>query len=163
MDLAQRNSSAVRIAQADRSKKPGSAVSDDGCYIPSSISAPTSGVPSVGFPGGQPSVVNRKFKSLVFSFPQRQYSAAARPGFKAAIFNLYKATLEQVALDTLNGLHRARTVNTELEAAGTSRKTFAGRLVTIEQQRTEAGVDPLSDVAGGPAHRGPAQSQTPTP
>lgn len=142
VDLAQRNSTAVKLAQTDLQKANAALAQTTDVYIPSLSIGSTVGY-SIGFPTGQPSVANAQFQSLVFSFAQRQYTKAARAGVQAAIFSL-KDTLEQVALDTSTAYIELDTVDRELEAAG-QQEAFAGRLVTIEQQRTEAGVDPLSD------------------
>ena len=63
---------------------------------------------------------------------------------KAATLNL-KDAREQVALDASTAYIELDTVNHELECAR-QQETFAERLVEIEQERTEAGVDPLSDL-----------------
>ena len=78
-------------------------------------------------------------QSLVLSFSQREYIKAARAGIEAAKLELKDAS-EQVALDTSTTYIELDTVNRELEAAQ-QQQAFAERLVTIEQQRAEAGVD----------------------
>jgi outer membrane protein TolC len=83
-------------------------------------------------------------QSLVLSFPQRQYIQAARAGMQAAQLAL-KDAREQVALDTSTAYIELDTVTRELEAAR-QQEAYANRLVEIEQQRTEAGVDSLSDL-----------------
>ena len=60
---------------------------------------------------------------------------AAQPALKDA--------REQVALDASSAYIELDTVNSELEAAR-EQEQDAARLVAIEQQRTDAGVDPLS-------------------
>jgi outer membrane protein TolC len=142
VDLAQRNSTAVKLAQADLQKANAVLAQTRDVYIPSLTIGSTVGY-SKGFPTGQPSVANAQFQSLIFSFSQRQYTKAARAGVQAATLSL-KDTLEQVALDTSTAYIELDTVNRELEAAR-QQETLTDRLVTIEQQRTEAGVDPLSD------------------
>jgi outer membrane protein TolC len=81
---------------------------------------------------------------MAFSLPQNQYIGAAHFGIKAASLNL-KDALEQVALDASTAYIELETVNRELDAAR-QQEAFAGRLVGIEQQRAEAGVDPLSEM-----------------
>lgn len=142
VDLAQRNSSAVKLAQADLQKANALLAQTSDVYIPSLSVGSTVGY-SIGFPTGQPSVANAQFQSLIFSFSQRQYTKAARAGVQAATMNL-KDTLEQVALDASTAYIELDTVNRELEAAR-QQESLTDRLVSIEQQRTEAGVDPLSD------------------
>ena len=145
VDLAQRNSSAVRLAQADVDRAQAVLAQTHDAYVPSlNLQSGLPAVPSVGFTGGIPSIVDASAQSLVFSFPQKQYVAAARAGLKAATLNLSDAR-EQVALDASTAYIELDTVNTELESAR-QQETYAGRLVEIEQQRAEAGVDSLSDL-----------------
>jgi len=56
-----------------------------------------------------------------------------------------KSAREQVALEASTAYIELETVNHELEVAH-QQDDFATRLVEIEQQRAEAGVDPLSDL-----------------
>jgi outer membrane protein TolC len=145
VDLAQRNSTAVRLAQADVDKASAALAQTKDVYIPSLMLG--SGLPaasSVGFMGGVPSILNTTVQSLVFSLPQHSYIAAARAGLQAATLRL-KDSREQVALEASTAYLELDTVNNELDAAR-QQETFADRLVTIEQQRAEAGVDPLSDL-----------------
>ena len=145
VDLAQRNSSAVRLAQADVDKAQAALAQTHDVYLPNIVFG--SGLPAapiVGFNGGVPSIVNATAQSLVFSFAQRQYIAAARSGLKAATLS-FKDAREQVALDASTAYIEFDIVNTELEGAR-QQETFAGRLVEIEQERAEAGVDSLSDL-----------------
>jgi outer membrane protein TolC len=100
--------------------------------------------PTVGFTGGVPSILNGTVQSLVFDLPQKQYIDAARTGLKAAVLNLKNAR-EQVTLDASTTYLELETVDRELEAAQ-SQQICAERLVKIEQERTEAGVDPLSEL-----------------
>ncbi len=69
---------------------------------------------------------------------------AASAGVQAAILRL-KDTREQVALDASTAYIELDTVEHELDAAR-QQEAFAERLVTIEQERAEAGVDPLSEL-----------------
>ena len=145
VDLAQRNSTAVRLAQADVDKAQAAFSQTKDVYIPSlMLGSGLPAVPSVGFMGGVPSILNGTVQSMVFSLPQHSYIAAARAGVQAASFRL-KDTREQVALEASTAYIELDTVNKELDAAR-QQETYADRLVTIEQQRAEAGVDPLSDL-----------------
>jgi outer membrane protein TolC len=145
VDLAQRNSTAVRLAQADVDKANAALSQTKDVYIPSlMLGSGLPAVPSVGFMGGVPSILNGTVQSMVFSLPQHSYIAAARAALQAATLRL-KDTREQVALDASTAYIELDTVNNELDAAR-QQETFADRLVTIEQQRAEAGVDPLSDL-----------------
>jgi outer membrane protein TolC len=145
VDLAQRNSTAVRLSQADEDKARAALAQTKDVYIPSlTLGSGLPAVPSVGFMGGVPSILNSTVQSMVFSLPQFNYIKAARAGLQAASLRL-KDTREQVALDASTAYIELDTVNKELDAAR-QQETFADRLVTIEQQRAEAGVDPLSDL-----------------
>lgn len=142
VDLAQRNSSSVKLAEADLQKAKAALTQAQDVYIPSLSVGSTAGY-SYGFPTGQPSLANAAMQSLVLSFPQRQYILAAQDGIKAATLNL-KDARERVALDASVAYIEMDLVDRELEAS-TQQEAFADRLVKIEQQRSEAGVDPLSE------------------
>lgn len=145
VDLAQRNSSAVKLAEADVQKAQAALAQAHDAYIPSlGFHSGLPAVPEVGFTGGIPSILDATAQSLVFSFPQKQYVLAARSGLKAANLSLKNAR-EQVALDASTAYIELDTVNRELDSAH-QQEIFAARLVEIEQQRAEAGVDPLSDL-----------------
>ncbi|MGD0522668.1 MAG: TolC family protein [Terracidiphilus sp.] len=145
VDLAQRNSTAVRLADADVRKAQAVLAQTHDAYIPSlNFRSGLPAVPDVGFTGGIPSILDATAQSLVFSFPQKQYIAAARAALNAASLSL-KDAREQVALDASTAYIELDIVNTEL-AAARQQEAFAGRLVEIEQERAEAGVDPLSDL-----------------
>jgi outer membrane protein TolC len=81
---------------------------------------------------------------MVYNTPQKFYISAASAGVQAAILRL-KDTREQVALDASTAYIELDTVEHELDAAR-QQEIFAENLVTIEQQRAEAGVDPLSEL-----------------
>jgi len=145
VDLAQRNSTAVRLAQADVDKANAALSQTKDVYIPSlMLGSGLPAVPSVGFMGGVPSILNGTVQSMVFSLPQHSYIAAARAALQAATLRL-KDIREQVTLDASTAYIELDTVEHELDAAR-QQETFADRLVTIEQQRAEAGIDPLSDL-----------------
>src|ERR1017187_6172598 len=85
VDLAQRNSSAVRLAQADIDKASAALSQTKDVYIPSlMLGSGLPAVPSVGFMGGVPSILNGTVQSMVFSLPQHSYIAAAHAGVQAA-------------------------------------------------------------------------------
>ena len=144
VDLAQRNSSAVKLAQADVDKAAATLSETKNVYIPNFVIGSSIGPPSIGFPTGQPSVANAAIQSLAYSAQQGQYIRAARVGIQAASLNL-KDAREQVALDASTEYIELDTVQREVEASE-QQQAFADRLLTIEQQRQEAGVDPLSEV-----------------
>jgi outer membrane protein TolC len=143
VDLAQRNSTAVKLATTDLEKANAVLAQTRDAYIPNLAIGSTVGY-SHGFPTGQPSVGNATMQSLVLSFSQRQYTKAAKAGVEAATLGL-KDAKEQVALDASTAYIELDTVNADLAAAG-QQESFADALVRIEQQRTEAGVDAAVDL-----------------
>jgi outer membrane protein TolC len=138
VDLAQRNSSAVKLAEADVQKAQAALAQTKDAYIPNFAIGSTVGY-SHGFPTGQPSVGSATMQSLVLSYSQRQYSKAARAALDAANLSL-KDAREQVALDASSTYIELDTVNRELEAAR-QQEALSDRLAQIEEQRAEAGVD----------------------
>ena len=143
VEMAQQNSNAVKLANADLQKAQAALAQTEDAYIPNFVIGSQIGY-SHGFPTGQPSVGNATMQSLVLSFSQRQYVKAARAGVEAANLNL-KDAKEQVALDASSDYIEMDTVRRELEAVR-EQEQDAVRLVAIEEQRTEAGVDPLSSL-----------------
>jgi outer membrane protein TolC len=81
---------------------------------------------------------------MVVSLPQMRYAQAARMGLKAAQLNQAQAR-GQVALDASEAYIELDAVNAELSASR-QQEDYAAKLVEIEQQRTEAGVDPLTQL-----------------
>jgi outer membrane protein TolC len=145
VDLAQRNSSAVKLATADVQKAQAVLAQSKDVFVPSlTFGSGLPAFPSVGFTGGVPSILNASVQGTALSLPQIRYMNAAHSGLKAAMLS-QKEAREQVALDASTAYIELDTVNRELEAARQQGK-LADRLVEIEQERTEAGVDPLSDL-----------------
>lgn len=145
VDLAQRNSTAVRAAEADVRKAQAVVSETQDVFIPSlEFASGLPAVPSVGFTGTPSSIYSATVQSLVFSIPQKRYMDAAHDGLKAASFRL-KDAREQAALDASTSYIEFDTVNRELDAAR-QQGEFAQRLSAIEQQRAEAGVDPMSEL-----------------
>jgi outer membrane protein TolC len=138
VDLAQQNSTAVKLAEVDVQKAREALAQIQDAYIPNFAIGSTVGY-SHGFPTGQPSVGSATMQSLVLSFSQRQYAKAARAGIEAANLSL-KDAKEQVALDASTTYIELDTVNRELEAAR-QQEISTGSLLSIQQQRAEAGVD----------------------
>jgi outer membrane protein TolC len=145
VDLAQHNSSAVKIAQADVAKADAVLAESRDVVIPSlSFTTGIPAFPEEGFTGQPPSIWSATVQSLVFSIPQKYYIEASRAGLHSASSNLKNAH-EQVALDASTAYIELDAVDRELDAAH-QQETMAARLVEIEQQRAEAGVDPLSEL-----------------
>jgi len=138
VDLAQKNSSAVKLADADLQKAEAALEATHDAYIPNFVIGSNVGY-SHGFPTGQPSVGSASMQSLVLSYPQRQYAKAAHAGIDAANLSL-KDAREQIALDVSTTYIELDTVNREI-AAARQQETFTTELVSIEQKRVDAGVD----------------------
>src|SRR6202789_4466676 len=144
IDLAQKNSPKVLMAQADVDKAKAALQQLRDAYVPNIVGGSGLGPPSYGFPLGQPSIFNITAQSLVFSYAQRDYVRAAQAAFDAANFNL-KDIREGVAEDTAvtylaldRDLHR--------QAALQEQQGFADRLVSIVQDRLDAGQDTAIDL-----------------
>lgn len=145
VDLAQRNSTGVRAAIADINKARAQLSESKDAIIPAlTFGTGLPVFPEVGFTGSPPSIWSATIQSLVYSIPQKRYIDAARFGLQAAVDRL-KDSREQVALDASTAYIEIDTVDQEMDVAN-QQENFASRLVDIEQQRTEAGVDPLSDL-----------------
>jgi outer membrane protein TolC len=145
VDLAQKNSTMVRMSEADVHKAQALLSESKDTVIPSvnfGTGLPT--FPEVGFTGTPPSIWTASVQSLVFGIPQKRYIDAARYGLQAASSNLRDAR-EQVALDASTAYIELDTIDRELEAAQ-QQEDFANRMVAVEQERAEAGVDSMSDL-----------------
>ncbi len=142
VELAQRNSSAVQLAEADVEKASARLEESHDVFIPSvSFGSGLPAFPEVGFTGALPTLYDATIQSMAFSMPMIRYAQAARAGLTAAELSL-KDAREQVTLDASRAYIELDTVDRELEAAR-QQEADARRLVAIEQQRTEAGVDPM--------------------
>jgi outer membrane protein TolC len=143
VDLALRNSAAVRIATADMEKAAAVLSESHDVYVPSAYLGSGIGY-SYGFPVGQPSIYNMTSQSLLVSFSQPDYIRAARSGLKASQLAL-KDTRQQIVLDTsLNYIQLSKT--TREIAALDEESRYADRLLAIEQQRLDAGVEPRVEI-----------------
>jgi outer membrane protein TolC len=143
VELAQKNSATVRLAQADVQRATAQLAQSHDAFIPSlTFDSGLPAFPEVGFTGSLPTIWGGTVQSLVFSLPGFQYIHGGQAGVRAAQFGLQDAR-EQAALDASTAYIELDAVNHELEAAR-QQEQDAARLVEIEQQRAEAGVDPLS-------------------
>jgi len=145
VDLAERNSSTVKLASADVDKARAVLSESKDVIFPSlQFSTGIPAFPEVGFTGQPPSIFSVTVQSLVFSIPQKHYIDAAHTGLNAATVRL-KDAREQVALDTSTAYIEFDSVNQQIEATK-QQQALAERLVEIELERSEAGVDPLSEL-----------------
>ncbi len=145
VDLAQQNSSAVKLADADVLKARAELSQTKDVFMPSlTFGSGLPAFPEVGFTGNLPTIWDGTVQSMVFSLPQIRHIQAARAGLKAAQLN-EKDEREQAALDASTAYIELDCVDRELDSAQ-QQEIYGSRLVEIEQQRAEAGVDPLSDL-----------------
>jgi outer membrane protein TolC len=142
--LALKSNPKVLMAQADVSKALAAVQQLRDAYIPNIVGGSGIGPPSYGFPLGQPSIFNITSTSLVFSYSQRDYLRAARAALDAANLNL-KDIREGVAEDTaVTYLSLDRDI--QRQAALQQQQGFADRLVSIVQDRLDAGQDTPIDL-----------------
>lgn len=145
VELAQKQSATVRLAQADVQKAVAQLQESHDAFFPSiSFGSGLPAFPELGFTGSLPTVWEGTVQSLVFSMPQIQYIHAARAGLQSAQLAL-KDAREQAALDASTAYIELDTVDRELAVAH-QQEQDAARLVAIDEQRAEAGVEPLSNL-----------------
>ena len=145
VELAQSNSANVKLAQSDLLKAESALLQSRDAFVPSlSFGSGLPAFPEVGFTGSLPTIWDANVQSMVFSLPQIRYIQAAKMGVKAAKLGLEDAK-EQVTLDASTAYIELDTVNQELAAAH-EQESDAARMVDIEQERVDGGVDPKSNL-----------------
>ena len=145
VDLAQRNSDAVKIANAEVDRARAGLSETKDVFFPNiQFNTGIPVFPEVGFTGQPPSIWSATVQSLVYSIPQKHFIDSARTSLNAATVRL-KDAQEQAALEASTAYIELDTVNQQLVIAR-QQQEIAGRLVEIVQQRTDAGVDPLSEL-----------------
>ena len=142
--LALKSNPKVLSAQADVDKALASVQQLRDAYIPSITGGSGLGPPSYGFPLGQPSIFNINAQSLVFSYSQRDYLRAAHASLEAATLNL-KDIRESVVEDAAV-TYLAVDRDMQRQAALQQQQGFADRLVSIVQERLDAGQDTPIDL-----------------
>jgi len=138
VDLALHNDPKVKLAQADLDKAEAMVAETHDAYIPSAGVNAGYGQ-STGVPLGVPVVFSFASQSLLFNFSQKDYVRSAELGLKAAKLSA-KEVHDQVAEDaviTYLNLDHAQ----ERQAALDEEYEHASRLVTIVQDRLDAGDD----------------------
>jgi outer membrane protein TolC len=138
VDMALRNSTSVRMAQADLLHAAAALTETKDAYVPDLVLGSSLGY-SYGFPLGEPSVFNVTSHSLLFTFSQPDYIRSARAAMRSAELNL-KDSREQVILDTSLDYVQLDKAQSTL-AALDQEKQYADKLVTIEEDRMIAGVE----------------------
>lgn len=141
VDLAMRNSPAVKIANANVQRATAGLQESRDAYLPNLLLGSNIGY-SYGFPVGQPSVFNVTSNSMLLSFSQPDYIRAARASLQSSQLNL-KDSEEQVAMDTALA-YLQLDHDLQLIAAQQEEKVFADKLVDIQRDRLLAGVDSRS-------------------
>lgn len=144
VNLALQNSTKVRLAQADIARARAGLAEAKDVYIPSFVAGAGLGPPSIGFPLGQPSIFNIQAQSLAFSFSQPDYIRSAHAALKAARLHL-KDTQDQVTLDCALAYVQLEADTRDI-ASLNREKDDAERLVAIEEERMDAGVNSRMDV-----------------
>jgi outer membrane protein TolC len=142
--LALKNSPKIAAAQADVDKAKASLQELRDAYIPNVVGGSGLGPPSYGFPLGQPSIFNITSQSLVFSYSQHDYIRSAQLALDATALTL-KDVREAVAEDaaiTYLALDR----DLQRQAALREQQGFADHLVSIVQERMDAGQDTAIDL-----------------
>jgi outer membrane protein TolC len=138
VDLALRNSNQVRISAADVQHAEAAVMESVDAYKPA-ISVGSSLGYSYGFPVGQPSVYDVAAQSLAYSFSQPDYIRGARAALVSAQMQL-KDTRQQVILDSALDYIQLATLNQQMTALD-EENGFAHKLVEIETERVDAGLD----------------------
>jgi outer membrane protein TolC len=138
VDLALKNDPKIKMARANVKKSEAILSEARDVYIPS-VGIKGGYGASTGVPLGVPVVFSLASESLLFNFSQKDNVRAASDGLKAAQLGLLDAqeqTSEDVIVTYLN-LNNAE----RRHAAFGDQATFAAHLVTIVQQRLDAGQD----------------------
>ncbi len=138
VDLALRNSPRVQAAAADVERARAALEESRDVYIPSLSGGSGLGY-SYGFPLGQPTLFNFQAQSLAFSYSQKDYIRAARFGLKASNLALMDAR-QALAEDVVN-TYFALDHDASRSSALREQQNVAGKLVTIVQDRLDAGQD----------------------
>ena len=138
VDLALRSDPTVKMAQSDVDRAKAALTETHDAYIPKI--AATAGVgESVGVPLDVPVIFGIAGNSLVFNFSQRDYVRAASAALRSANLALLESR-DAVAEDVV--LTYIRLNNAEQRAAAMAQEYgYANRLVTIVQDRLNAGQD----------------------
>jgi len=138
IDLALRNSPRVKMAQDDVNKATASLAASKSVFIPS-LSGSIGAGPSYGITTSLPTIFTLNAQSLAFNFSQFDYIRAAHSGLQAsnaALTDVREEVEEDTAI-TYVCLDRAQ----QRQAAMTEEYGYAVKLVSIVQDRLDAGMD----------------------
>jgi outer membrane protein TolC len=142
--LALKSSPKVLMAQADVDKALAALQQLRDAFVPNIVGGSGVGPPSYGYPLGQPSIFNITSQSLVFSYSQHDYIRAAQAALDASRHSL-KDIREGVAEDTAI-TYLALDRDMQRQAALQEQQGFSDHLVSIVQQRLDAGQDTPIDL-----------------
>ena len=142
VEMAEKSSPGVRSAVANVQRATAALAETKDAYVPTFVLGVSPGY-AYGFPLGYPSFFNANSTSLVLSWSQRDYIRAAHAAVNSANLNL-KDAQQQVALDVSLDYVELDHDLAEI-AALNQEKAYAGALVSVEQDRVAAGVDPRVD------------------
>jgi outer membrane protein TolC len=142
--LALKSNPKVLTAQADVDKALAALQQLRDAFVPNIVLGSGVGPPSYGYPLGQPSIFNITSQSLVFSYSQHDYIRAAQAALDATRHNL-KDIREGVAEDTAI-TYLALDRDMQRQAALQEQQGFSDHLVSIVQQRLDAGQDTPIDL-----------------
>ena len=129
----------MQSATADTARALAAVQEQRDAYIPNLTVGGTGYGRGYGYPTGSPTLINVQSQSLVFNYSQHDYIRAARAGYDAASLTLLEtrqAVAEDVAVAYLAFTH-----DTARKAVLRDEQRFADRLVTIVQDRLDAGQD----------------------
>lgn len=138
VDLALRNDPRAKMAEADVRKAQATVSEAHDAYIPT-IAANAGVGESVGVPLSLPVIFGVSSQSLIFNFSQKDNIRAARLGLDAAQLQLQEIR-SQIAEDVAVTYLNLDTAQRRRDAM-TQEDQFARRLVTIVQERLDAGQD----------------------
>ena len=143
VDLAERNSPKVKMAEADLARARASLGVSKDAFIPT-VAATGGYGKSTGAPLGVPVIFALNAQSLIYNFSQFDYIRAAGLGIQATEHALAEARIEvaEDATNTYLALDNALRRRKALQQAG----DITGRLVTVVQDRLDAGVDPRMEL-----------------
>lgn len=137
--LAEKSSPRIRSATANMQRATAAVQEAKDAYIPSVLFGASPGY-AYGFPLGYPSLFKADSGSLLLSFSQPDYIRSARAALKAADESL-KDEQQQVALDVAQDYVELDHDVAEI-ATLDEEKSYADTLVSLEDDRVRAGVDP---------------------
>ena len=143
VDLALRNSNAVKMAASDVQRATSVLSETKDVFIPSFLLGSSVGY-SYGFPVGQPSIYNVSSQSLLYTFSQPDYIRAARAGLHSAELAL-EDSRQQVVLDASLDYIQLDSDRREIDVLD-QENAAASRLSLIQQQRVDAGLESRTDL-----------------